>query len=388
MKRYCFFLSCAVITLSLNAQLKINNIGNVGIGGSPATTSKMYVMGERMMAINAVLNNSTSTNKFAVRGTVYATTGRNFGAVGESSTTTSMSTPSGDTYYPATSAGMLGVGYGSSHHGVVGNVLHNNLWASAAIYGMVGGIQTSLTANIAGAFTGNVKSTGNISAVTVTTTSDATLKQNIAPIEEDVLAKFNKLQPVQYYWNKEAYIKATYEDSEKFTEEQMEYVTNLIGDDVHYGLLAQDLQEIFPELVNDKEKTLSINYIELIPMLIQAVQNLNNELQELKHNTSIKKQPAYNPQSAVEDMAAVLYQNTPNPFSEQTHIKYQLPASVADARIYVYDMSGNQLGEYALSERGENTLTISANEYNAGMYLYALIADGQVVDTKRMILTK
>lgn len=25
---------------------------------------------------------------------------------------------------------------------------------------------------------------------------------------------------------------------------------------------------------------------------------------------------------------------------------------------------------------------------NAGMYLYALIADGKVVDTKRMILTK
>jgi hypothetical protein len=31
---------------------------------------------------------------------------------------------------------------------------------------------------------------------------------------------------------------------------------------------------------------------------------------------------------------------------------------------------------------------IYASELAAGMYLYALIADGQEVDTKRMILTK
>lgn len=38
--------------------------------------------------------------------------------------------------------------------------------------------------------------------------------------------------------------------------------------------------------------------------------------------------------------------------------------------------------------RGEASITIDGGSLNAGMYLYALIADGKVVDTKRMILTK
>ena len=33
-------------------------------------------------------------------------------------------------------------------------------------------------------------------------------------------------------------------------------------------------------------------------------------------------------------------------------------------------------------------VVISAGEFSAGMYIYALIADGNIVDTKRMILTK
>jgi hypothetical protein len=33
-------------------------------------------------------------------------------------------------------------------------------------------------------------------------------------------------------------------------------------------------------------------------------------------------------------------------------------------------------------------VVINAGNLDAGMYLYSLIADGQIVDTKRMILTK
>ena len=51
-------------------------------------------------------------------------------------------------------------------------------------------------------------------------------------------------------------------------------------------------------------------------------------------------------------------------------------------------MNGNQLKHYPLSSRGNNTLIIKGSELSAGMYLYALITDGKVIDTKRMILTK
>ncbi len=54
----------------------------------------------------------------------------------------------------------------------------------------------------------------------------------------------------------------------------------------------------------------------------------------------------------------------------------------------VYDMNGKQLSQDIITERGNSIFVVSASEYGAGMYLYSLIADNQLIDTKRMILTK
>ena len=52
---------------------------------------------------------------------------------------------------------------------------------------------------------------------------------------------------------------------------------------MHYGFVAQELQEIAPELIReDGAGYLSINYIELIPLLVQKVQDLSAEVEELK----------------------------------------------------------------------------------------------------------
>ena len=37
---------------------------------------------------------------------------------------------------------------------------------------------------------------------------------------------------------------------------------------------------------------------------------------------------------------------------------------------------------------GDGSETISGSQFSAGIYLYALIADGKEVDVKRMILTE
>ena len=43
---------------------------------------------------------------------------------------------------------------------------------------------------------------------------------------------------------------------------------------------------------------------------------------------------------------------------------------------------------FALTGSGAGVQTIHGYELHAGMYLYSLIADNQLIDTKRMILTK
>ena len=47
--------------------------------------------------------------------------------------------------------------------------------------------------------------------------------------------------------------------------------------------MAQDLEAIFPHLVSKDEKGYaSINYIELIPVLIKSIQELDTKIKELE----------------------------------------------------------------------------------------------------------
>lgn len=51
----------------------------------------------------------------------------------------------------------------------------------------------------------------------------------------------------------------------------------------NWVLIAQDVQEIFPNLVlADENSDLSLNYISLIPMLIKAIQEQQAEIEKLK----------------------------------------------------------------------------------------------------------
>jgi len=60
----------------------------------------------------------------------------------------------------------------------------------------------------------------------------------------------------------------------------------------------------------------------------------------------------------------------------------------SNAMLCVYDMNGRQLSQNIMTQRGSSVFVVNGNQYGAGMYLYSLIADNQIVDTKKMILTK
>ena len=92
-----------------------------------------------------------------------------------------------------------------------------------------------------------------------------------------------------------------------------------------------------------------------------------------------------NQQSAVSN--AVLYQNSPNPFNNQTEIKYNLPENAENAAINVYSLNGNMLLSKPLTKTGNGSITISGSELEAGMYIYTLAVNGIEADSKRMIIT-
>lgn len=163
----------------------------------------------------------------------------------------------------------------------------------------------------------------------------------------------------------------------------------------HYALKLSenhDTGDFF--LYTDEDGNQYINYTELMPLLVQAVQELWNELLILKikggEYRSLNRAPSTTAlgQQTAPDAQLLVAQNSPNPFNGVALIEMNIPESVGKAELCVYDLGGKLQKVYALESRGKQTFSISATDFEAGMYLYTLIADGQSAATHRMIVTK
>lgn len=109
---------------------------------------------------------------------------------------------------------------------------------------------------------------------TITSPSDLTLKDNIVEISSALSDTVMRLKPTQF----------TYKSDQ----------TN----QVHYGFIAQEFEEHLPELVVNKPKPnidynptinkhseahiKAINYLEILPLLVHKIQNMQKEIDELK----------------------------------------------------------------------------------------------------------
>ena len=74
-------------------------------------------------------------------------------------------------------------------------------------------------------------------------------------------------------------------------------------------------------------------------------------------------------------------------FNGQTTVKYNLPNSITNAHMAVYDLTGKQLASFPITERGASSI-ITTEKLVAGIYIYSIVADGKVVDSKRMIVSE
>ncbi|MFK7982424.1 MAG: T9SS type A sorting domain-containing protein [Saprospiraceae bacterium] len=86
------------------------------------------------------------------------------------------------------------------------------------------------------------------------------------------------------------------------------------------------------------------------------------------------------------EQKALLRQNQPNPFRENTVVDYFVPADVKNAHIQVTSVDGKVLGQVKITELGKGQVTIQSKSYPSGTYYYSLVLDGQVMETKQMVL--
>ena len=287
---------------------------------------------------------------------------------------------------------------------------------------------------------------GNSSVTTIggqvnwTGTSDGRAKKNIKA-NVPGLAFINALQPVTYNWDLDAMddlmginkTKNSRRDSiEQAMPKELKEIIKKSREakekQIQTGFIAQDVEKTAKSIgynfsgvdaPEDGKGAYGLRYAEFVVPLVKAVQELSEqndkqkevndkqqkqieELTELVNKllgkdattiyrsadnetstTGLPELPANNFSSS-----AALYQNIPNPFSQATQIKFYIPENVRTAQLCIYSLQGAQLKSITLSQRGNGSETISGSQFSAGIYLYALIADGKEVDVKRMILTE
>jgi hypothetical protein len=215
------------------------------------------------------------------------------------------------------------------------------------------------------------------------------------------------------------------------------------------GFIAQEIQVIDPRLtfVAD-DSLLHVEYDKVVPILAEAIQELNDSIEvrdsiinvlvteNSTQQTIINTLSAENAsqQSTIDDLnnrltqlenclsgilpylcqlshsaiqantpetqeevrknlnvtlsnrnAIVLDQNVPNPFAEQTIINFSIPETVKKAQIHFYDGNGRFMNSVEVIERGLGSVTVFGSDLSTGVYTYTLVADGQVVATKKMM---
>ncbi len=84
--------------------------------------------------------------------------------------------------------------------------------------------------------------------------------------------------------------------------------------------------------------------------------------------------------------APILEQNQPNPFRENSVIKYYLPSSTRSAELVITDNSGTQLKTFGLQGKGFGQVLISGGSFRASTYVYTLIKNGEKVASRQMVL--
>jgi len=376
----------AAFVISANAQLTVDSDGTIYMKDDSIYGRTYVNIGKKMNGMTSLdyVYYHTGLRSFAYN---TAHTGHSIGVFGESK----LSNPSN--YY--SSIGVWGVGGGalSGRNIGVAATLHTNTNGAGLYAANQDNVFFTLTDNLAGYFYGPVHMEGAVySTVGFYDISDMRLQNDVVSVSDreqengSTLDNLNRLDVREYSVRTPRQISiASLPDSLHPTGK------NPNPNVRHFGVSAQDLQKMYPDLVMEGEDGyLCVNYSGLVPLLLRAIQELKEELDDVKGTggSNSRKAPASQSISALpESVGNVLNQNTPNPFKEQTTIRFSLADDARDASVCIFDMTGKMLRKLPVS-LGDSSVSLNGWELGEGMFLYTLIVNGREVDTKRMIITK
>lgn len=397
MKKILLLILLATTSLFASAQLKVTSDGKVIISSNHSTSSSKLLVGNYEYTSNSPnigISGSTTVGEdksnIGIMGFTYANSSfsndKNYGVLG---IVDPMNYTHGRNYGLSGMIGQLG-----NHYGGAG------LYATCFTYYFFN--PTNIQGAYAGYFDGAVKVSGNITATNYFVPTANRLSENVVSLNErggetSTLDNLLSMNVIQYNMKSRISDKVPTDVENDSTGKVREAYEQLKNEEMkmsarrHFGIDAEELQKIYPDLVlEEQDGYLAVNYVELVPVLIRAIQELKQQVDELQGTDTVKKTPAKTSATDVGSSSIkknTLYQNTPNPAKEQTIIRYRLADNAKDAAICIFDMQGKMLKKLPVSSDNDS-VTINGYELGQGMFLYSLIINGQEIDTKKMIITK
>ena len=259
-KIFIFILSVFLPMLSF-AQLSVDSLGCVLMADQVTTIAKnVTVGGQNSLSINnvglqSVLNHFGSSGNVALLGeSTEQSSGASIGVIG-----------------------VAGKGFAGYNFGTIGGLKNANY--GAGILGLDSYSLPIITDKYAGYFSGKVYIAGSVFINGVqASVSDMRLKENVVSLSSafpnsGVLDKVMQIKSYKYNFKKETDTDSgipSYGDESE------------AGSKVHYGVIAQELEEVFPELVTTNSEGLkAVNYTELIPLLLESIKELRQDVLEL-----------------------------------------------------------------------------------------------------------
>jgi flagellar hook assembly protein FlgD len=260
---------------------------------------------------------------------------------------------------------------------------------------------------------------GKVYASGVYQSSDRNLKQNIQEFG-NAMDIIGKLKPRNYEFKKDEKLTALHLPQGK-----------------HYGLIAQDVEDVLPNLITEVRHNLSlptqrdtaesiqhgktpvtgekhlseevakremlttkaVNYIELIPIMIKGMQEQQEENKALKALLADQQQQLNELRQMVQRLGTgntgavtltslYLEQNNPNPVSGSTTIRYHIPENTGTAHLTITNTKGQLIRTISINGKGAGQVNLNTTMLAAGTYNYTLWADGKQSDTKRLVIVR
>jgi trimeric autotransporter adhesin len=254
------------------------------------------------------------------------------------------------------------------------------------------------------------------------TTSDGRFKNNISEADVKGLEFINRLRPVVYNFD---------------TKQFQDFLTSKIPDSIRgkyflgknfkastsirqSGFIAQEVEEAAIQSgysFNGVHKPESENgyyglaYSQFVVPLVKSVQELSKQNKAMQQTIDeqrstnellrkdieelrslIKNELVASKQGSIKietvETEAKLFQNAPNPFNKSTIIQYSVPSNAKKAALIIASLGGEKIMEFNLLTNNGQSIEIEGGKLQSGIYIYSLLINNSVIDSKKMVLTR